>query len=318
MSVDATGTRFVIGDRELAEISTYCEIARENRSLLTLGELAQLTSVDATEEEFEAAWRFNSQLRSRFSLEGGYVIGEDMGAVRADKVDVENENRATARRNVSIASEFADLCADPRVRLVAVAGGNSYRSARRGDDIDFFCVTARDSLWLFMLKALLLARLYSAARRTPPFCFSYVIDEEKARTEFGEPKDALFARDALSARVLIGAGFYRELVLEGSWMQRYFPRLYGRRVVEESGDAKAPLRSAEPGSRVLNEFLFWTVGSYVRVKAMLLNRRYRKNGDASGVFHARIGRDHCVYESNRYRRLRRMYTPLDGVDSMKR
>jgi hypothetical protein len=299
-------SRFVIGERELEEISTYCEIARANKSLLTLSELVQLTSIDATEEEFESAWQVNSLLKSRFRLESGYVMEEQDLAASSGMVEAEYDNRATARRNVATASEFADLCRDSHVKLLAVAGGNSYKSARRGDDIDLFCVTTKDSLWLFMLKSLLLARLYAITRHSPPFCFSYVIDEERARTEFGEAKDGLFARDALSAHVLAGRDFYRGLLTEGSWMRSYFPRMYARRVASQDADG----RPAAPrsGSALLNSFLFYSVGTYVRMKAALLNRRYRRRGETSAVFHSRIGKDHCVYESNRYRRLRRMYS----------
>jgi hypothetical protein len=302
--------RFVIGDRELAEISAYCEIALANKSLLTLSELAQLTSIDATEEEFEIAWHVNKPLRSRFRLESGYVMDGQEAADSRVRVDAEYENRATAKRNVAIASEFADLCKGRRVKLLAVAGGNSYNSARRGDDIDLFCVTTKNSLWVFMLKALLLARVYGSTRKSPPFCFSYVVDEEKARSEFSEAKDGLFARDALAAHILAGQSFYRSLLLEGSWMERYFPRMYTRRIARQDADER-PQRH-RTGSALLNSFLFYSVGSYVRMKAALLNRKYKSRGDSSAVFHSRIGKDHCVYESNRYRRLRRIYAKSGG------
>ncbi|MDA4131857.1 MAG: hypothetical protein OK454_01850, partial [Thaumarchaeota archaeon] len=141
---------------------------------------------------------------------------------------------------------------------------------------------------------------------SPPFCFSYVIDEERARTEFGEAKDGLFARDALSAHVLAGRDFYRSLLIAGSWMQGYFPRMYARRVVNRDADGRPATPRA--GSALLNSFLFYSVGTYVRMKAALLNRQYRRRGETSAVFQSRIGKDHCVYESNRYRRLRRMYS----------
>lgn len=290
---------------ELAEISTYCDIARANKSLITLSELAQLTSVDATEEEFEMAWHVNSQLKSRFRLESGFVMDEQDPGTSSVRLDEEHDNRATARKNVATASEFADLCNGPRVKLLAVAGGNSYRSARRGDDIDIFCVTTRNSLWVFMLKALILARFYGVVKRSPPFCFSYVIDEDRARSEFGSAKDGLFARDALSAQVLAGKRFYHSLLLEASWMARFFPRMYGRRVEDRGEDE---LRTKEKvGSAWLNSLLYYSVGSYVKMKAALLNRKYRRWGDSAAVFHSSIGRDHCVYESNRYRKLRKMY-----------
>ncbi len=186
-----------------------------------------------------------------------------------------------------------------------MAGGNSYKRARHGDDIDLFCVTTQNSLWLFMLKSLLLARIYQLTRRSPPFCFSYVMDEGMAHSEFTRSGDRLFARDALAANVMVGEGFYRSLLREGRWMERFFPRMYNRSFTE--GDVTAPLGGERHGSRALNGLLFLTVGTYVRMKAHLLNRRYRAKGNTSALFRVRIGIDHCIYESNRYHMLRGMY-----------
>lgn len=296
---------FVIGQREQAQISAYCEIAKVNKSLLTLDELAELTGADATAEEFADAWRDNRFLASRFTLESGYVV-ERGKPDPASGAMAEDENRGRAAQNAVRASELADLCRGRGVRLIAISGGNSYRSARRGDDIDLFCVTARDSMWLFMLKALLLSRLYRLISGSPPFCFSYVMEEERAYSEFSRQRDALFARDALSARVLVGEGFYRRLVGTAPWMKDYFPALYARRTSGEAPEEK----HASRGMAALNRLLYLTVGSYVRMKAAVLNRRYRLKGQSSAVFQASVGADHCVYESNRYRRLRRMYEEL--------
>lgn len=284
-----------------------------NRSLITLSELAQLVSIDATDEEFKTAWNVNGQLSSRFRLDTGYVVEERGDAEVGDPlVRAEEDNRVIARRNIRTAAEFTELSGGSHVCLVAVAGGNSYNSARRGDDIDIFCVTTKDSLWMFMLRSLLLARLRSFGRNSPSFCFSYVVDEGKAHAEFGEPKDGLFARDALSARILKGGDFYRALLVEGSWMKEYFPKLYALRTAGEEARAGRPKR----GNQVLNSFLYYTVGSYVRMRASLLNRKYRNHGDASAVFAAKVGRDHCIYESNRYRALRNMYAKIgEGTGS---
>jgi len=303
--------RFVIGEKELAEISSYCKIAKANSSMLTVGELLQLTTADATEEDLLGAWDGNATLSSMYLVESGYIVEKgEGGKASAAEVYVEERNRARARMNISAAKELARICADDRVKLLAVSGGNSYKSARDGDDIDFFCVTTKNSLWLFMLKSLLLARLYQLTRRSAPFCFSYVMDEDSALREFGEPGDELFARDALAAEVLVGRSFYRSLLLEATWMRRFFPRMYHRSLSTAQGRRDRPERR---GSHTLNTFLYYTVGGYVRMKAYLLNRRYRSRGSVSSVFRVRIGSDHCVYESNRYQRLRDMYTK-SGAD----
>jgi len=311
--METSQPRFVIGEKEVAEISSYCRIAKANSSRLTVTELLQLTTADATEEDLLGAWGENATLSSMYQVESGYIVerGQGGGVASPTEVDVEEGNRARARTNISAARELARICADDRVELLAVSGGNSYKSARDGDDIDFFCVTTKDSLWLFMLKSLLVARLYQLTRRSAPFCFSYVMDEDRALREFAETGDGLFARDALAAEVLVGRGFYRSLLLQATWMQSFFPRMYhrGLSAAEEGGRD----RQRKRGSRTLNAFLYYTVGGYVRMKAYLLNRRYRSRGNVASVFRVRIGTDHCIYESNRYQRLRSMYGG-QGVD----
>ena len=63
--------RFVIGEREAAEIANYCKIATANKSLLTLSELIELTSIEATEEDLEGAWYQATALSSRYLLDSG-------------------------------------------------------------------------------------------------------------------------------------------------------------------------------------------------------------------------------------------------------
>jgi hypothetical protein len=302
---------FVIGERELAEISGYCEIAKANKGVLTVSELLELTGVDATEADLLEAWAGNPVLNSRYAIESGFVL-ERQGAGRGVGSPVEGEraNRERARQNIAEAKDFARLCNDGRLRLLAVAGGNSYLSARDGDDIDFFCVTSADYMWVFMLKSLILARLRRHSGGPAAFCFSYVVEEGKALTEFASVRDGLFARDALSAAVLVGSDFYRSLLTEAEWIRGFFPRLYARKLAEARVGHKSG--GAAHGSRVVNRFLFHTVGTYVRLRASMLNRRLRSERKTSSVFHAKVGVDHCVYESNRYRHLRALYGQLES------
>jgi hypothetical protein len=304
-------TRYVIGEKEASQISTYCAIARVNKSVLSVSELIHLMSIDATEEDVERAWRDNEALSARYLVRSGYVVEREEWT-RSDPVAEEDENRIRAKKNLAVAKEFADSCVHGNIRLFAVSGGNSYQSARRGDDIDFFCVTTADSLWIFMLRSLILARIYRLKKRSPQLCFSYVMDEGKVRAAFEEARDGLFARDALSAEVLAGRSFYRSLLGRADWMSDFFPRMYRYRMNEEESDAGEDPGAAgavgRPGNRVLNHFLYRTVGTYVRVKAFIANERYRKMRNSLAVFRVRIGRDHCIYESNRYNRLRQMYS----------
>jgi hypothetical protein len=304
---------FLIGDSEAAEILMLCRIAKHNGSALKLSDLLEATRMAASEEELEAAWSLNQILSSRYVLDSGWILEKSRTSVDpAYSAAVERQSEERSKRNLRLARDFARLCVDHRVRLLAVSGGNSYRRAGPRDDIDLFCVTAPDTLWLFMLKSLLLARLYKLTRRwSPPFCLSYVLDERRARRVFQSSDSSLFARDALMARVLHGDGFYLSLLRDAPWMSEYFPKLYWRRIRDaestESDQDVIVKENSRAGSRVLNFLLSCTVGAYIRLKARLLNRRLRKSNESSAFFRADVGRDWCIYESDGYRSLRKIY-----------
>ena len=135
------------------------------------------------------------------------------------------------------------------------------------------------------------------------------MDEDSALREFGEPGDELFR----GTRSLPRSSSEEASIVRCSWR---------RRGCGGSSPGCTIAASRRPGweatgrsgSHTLNTFLYYTVGGYVRMKAYLLNRRYRSRGDVSSVFRVRIGSDHCVYESNRYQRLRGMYSKV-GADA---
>ncbi len=304
------------------EIETYCRIARASGSILTMEDLVQLTSVDATEIEVEEALRANPLLRSSLLFSSGYIIGnpQDTEMAQVEKaIQKQEESRKRALSNLKAANDFARLLSD-KARLVAVGGTNSYLSAGEQDDIDFFCITRRDTMWIFMLESLVKARIFGVLRRgTPQLCFSFIMDEGWVEREFRKPQDAIFARDVLTSKVVRGSDVYNASLKIAPWMDTFFPRLYRKRLDSTrsseassdppAGNAMGP-SAGGMGHRwefVVNSFLSATLGSYILLKAWLLNRKLAKEERIESVFTTDIGTDHCVYESNKYKKIRRMY-----------
>ena len=95
-----------------------------------------------------------------------------------------NFREEVARKYFRIAKTFVDQlnhrCSHGK--LIAVCGSVAYGSAAASDDIDLFIITKENRMWLFFLKALLLARVYnikaSITGEKANFCFSYVQDEK--------------------------------------------------------------------------------------------------------------------------------------------
>jgi hypothetical protein len=302
-------------EKEELDIEAFCKIAKENGAAISLSELIELASIDASEHELATAFRSDSKLRSKFLLESGYILERvPVAQATSRRVEEEEGRRGRARANLKKASRFGRGLRSGTV-VVSVSGANSYLSATEDEDIDFFCVTKTNGMWPFMLKALILARIHRLSNSdVPELCFSCVMDERWATQAFRERQNPIFARDALTAKVIFGRTAYRALLEQAPWMEGYFPTFYNLRLREtepEGGPSVEDVVGAGEGSAVLNSFLYRTLGSFLRMKSWALNRKLTKAAWHSSVFATKIGTGHYIYESNRYRKLKRMYRELE-------
>lgn len=300
-------------DKQTREIEAFCQIARENGAAISLRELIGLAAIDASELELEAAFLSDSNLRSKFLLESGFVLERSLVGEGGGRKDVEHEmrRRERAEANLGEANKFGRILAGGTL-LVSVSGANSYLSARDDEDIDFFCVTETNGMWAFILKSLIIARIHRLAdRKVPEFCFSCIMDESWANRTFGSKQPAIFARDALTAKVISGERVFNSLLRQASWMEGYFPVFYGMRLRETGQErANAVQANVSRGSVVVNSLLFHFLGSFLRLKSWALNRKLTKASRRSSVFRTKIGKGHYIYESVRYRNLGAIYEEL--------
>jgi hypothetical protein len=345
---DDCSSPFVISAQKVSSITLFCSVAKANGAAVSLKDLIQLTSLDVSEDQLEKAWSAQPYLASKYLIDGG-IVRERGGNDSSERSSTRGKKRATApsveeydsrrRRaaaHVRVAERFSsEVDAKGELLVLSVSGSTSYQSVAREDDLDFFCITRREIMWIFLCKALLRARLFrrgNAANRStvPALCLSYVMDEGYALEEFTEPKDALFARDALATIVIRGESYYESLLRRCDWMGRYFPKMYGKRVgasahtprvggrtlngstrVGEPSNSRPESSPAAVHRRVLNLILYLTAGTYIRFKSFLLNREFERKGAYPRLFKVRLGPDHCIYESVRYLELRKMYARMD-------
>ena len=313
--VQESPNRAQVWEKILDEISILSGIAKTNGSNVTLKDLAALTRTSLSEDQIRSSWETFPNLAVSYRLREGFILqpGNDQVQSDRDTLALEQEKRTRAKTYTRYANMFASLCKARGTNLLAISGSTSYKTPFASDDLDIFCVTKPNSLWIFLTKSLLLARFQQLFRRDAPrLCFSYAVDQKFAEKEFPLPKDALFARDALTATIVHGQNYYKALLKRSPWISNYFPRLYRDRAdtVKDEGIARERIVS-RPGTKFLNLLLRVTVGNYVAFKSTLLNKRLRKQRKLSAVFSAKIGTDHCIFESARYSKLRAMYRQLD-------
>jgi hypothetical protein len=302
-----------LDDAQREAVVGYCKIAASSGALLSLEDLVQLLATDATEEELGTGISSDEALASEVYVESGLVAllgpGSDRAAARK-AIEEADKRRRRALANIEAAKAFSRLFIKETM-LVAVAGTNSYLSAAESDDIDFYCITKTDGMWAFMLRALLLSRVCSLSRRSaPPFCFSYVMDKRQAIDRPTSPMTAVHARDTLTAKLIAGDSAYHAVLESSPWMRSFFPAIYDRRLME-SGSRGGPYPSSERGSRVVNLWLFRTLGPYLALKAWVLNRKLAKRAKQDSVFKAWIEPGRLEYASRRYAELGKMYQALE-------
>jgi hypothetical protein len=307
-----------VWERLIYEVSFLSGIAKFNGSLVSLKDLVALTSTNLSEEQLKCWWEIIPELRGSYELEDGLIIerqNERPGKF-SSSLDHEHEKRARAESYARYAGEFASLCTGPETKLIAISGSTSYHTSSEADDLDIFCITKPDQLWLFLTKSLLLARFMQVFRRNEPrICFSYAVDQSFVMNEFLPVRDPLFARDALTTIVIHGQEFYEQLLRRSSWISNYFPRLYQQRTNAAQLEVTREKVASAPSLKFLNILLRVLVGNYIVFKSAMLNRRLRKQGKLSSLFVAKIGADHCIFESVRYSKLRDMYLKLKETSS---
>ena len=195
----------------------------------------------------------------------------------------------------------------PWIRCLGISGSTAYGDPEEQDDLDLLVIAADGLLWLAM------ARLYCNVRRLrrprgaapgPRLCFNYARDVRTARREFHEARDPLFAREALSVRVLQGEAQYRELLAISPWMAERLPGLYARR--REGLSAPPGTRPAPPSwaERAANFVAFLTLATYLQLAGLVRNRALRRAGRAAAVFRTRTALGALSYESVKFASIR--------------
>lgn len=305
----------IFSGQDVAEIQVLCDVASANGTYLHLKEAISLLYPDASEQEFLEAWSKASSLSERFEIRSGVITNRNENMMELMESYVEDRRRR-ADRNLEYASKFVRLDGGQDVRVFSVSGSTSYGSVSEQDDLDFFCITQKDSMWLFLTRSLLFARVFRFLNGdSPDLCFCCNMDEGFAEQLFHERRDALFARDALKVHVIQGSKFYNNLLRINSWISRYFPELY-RAKVAPNAIATTLSSNEEPNivMKVANLFLYGTVGNYLRLKANLRKRRLAREGVRTRLVSYKIGKDCCIYESGHYLELKHLYARLSTTE----
>ena len=303
-------TRSPVDDRLAALVNVVVKVAQMHGSTVPLSDLVQLLPDGTTSEDIADVFEVLPPLPGNYALRNGLLVP------RSDKDPPSNDFNLRLRHSIAntrVARWLAKALGNREALIVAVSGSTSYNAASPRDDVDLFCVTRPNTMWLFLARALLLTRASRVFRRSSvPIDLSCLMDEDYASKVFAKDGGALFARDALVAEVVRGQSRYASLLDSAPWMKRYFPKLYERRSTTAGTQMNARSK-ASSWERCVNLFLFTTLGSYIRAKAIFHNRILAREGKSMSAFNARAGPDYLIYESAKYDRLRKIYEDINPM-----
>jgi hypothetical protein len=227
---------------------------------------------------------------------------------------IRKHNLLVSLDKLQTAKEFAILMQKNKsyLKILAVCGSVAYETATERDDTDLFIVAQKDRMWIAFAKALLLARIMNTKAsiygKPINFCLSYVQDEKNFE-EIANSKSLLFAREFLTVRLLAGKKYYYGFLDKEEWIKDSLPAL--AQVKQQRRSEKVLATEDVSPSTVLNianmvTYVF--LGNFLRVKAFLRNLYYKKKGKFTEIFEAKITKGSCLYNSNRYQELERIYS----------
>jgi len=248
-----------------------------------------------------------------FQIKDGYLLTD------ANEAAFREEKEKMSLAKLDSASEFARVLRRmvPFIRTIAVTGSVAYGSADKWDDIDLFIITKRNRLWLTAFITLAFVRLTKLLGLRAPhlslFCLSYVHDEDGFASESNRNRtNPLFARELLKAKPVAGADYYGRLLERNGWVEDiysipYTAKLKGLKAAKDGW-------TVERDPRLFSFLLGWTesiafqfLNRYLRIRAYLTNLKLRSQGQDLRVFEPKMSSVSCVYTSNFYEWLLRLW-----------
>jgi len=298
-----------------ARVRSVLTVAHQFRTGVPVQELATLLPHGSpTSAEEVTTWLARRPDLAR--IEHGHAFAPDARPAAL----LEREARGRTYEEAARDLLFRDLrTLLPWLRTYGLTGSAAYGHPDAGDDLDLFVVTRAGTLWWFLAQCYLRTRLGYLRRHSPDApvpCFNYVVDDRRAPVEFANGRGFLFAREALTARVLLGDAYYQSLLAQAPWMAVEIPRLYSAR----KGAALVPSRPPVPRwVRWANAAVYPLLASYLQLSGLRLNAIARRDPTREEPFRTQTEFRRLTFSSERFDRIRETYvasSPTSGRVSM--
>ncbi len=132
----------------------------------------------------------------------------------------------------------------PTVQFIGLSGSLAAKNAEKKDDIDFFIIVSKNSLWISRLLLLVLLQLIGkrrnkhSAKEEDLVCINMIL-EENMLTFPSNRQDMYTAHEFAQLRVLIDKkNIYDELFIANRWVADFMPNLRGKIIKKKRTDSK--------------------------------------------------------------------------------
>lgn len=287
-------------------ITVVLSMAAQFRTEIALSDLPSLLPANGPSDPGAVAEWIKTHPATA-QLDGDLVVGPDQRAHSPGDI------AARRARGLDFYAAARDLFAGrlapltPWLRCACVTGSTAYREPAEEDDVDLMLVTATGTLWFTLLRVFLaLRRERRSHRPSRPWCVNYVLDEREAFRSYRGARGFLFAREALTARPIMGAAYYSELIRSSPWMAEELPRMFAR-WTSAAGDPEPRFR-AGLALRIANAVAFPLLATYLQLVGQWRNHRLRTSGRADAMFRTRTTFQEYALHTSKFDHLKRMTT----------
>jgi hypothetical protein len=196
---------------------------------LTTEELWQFLISDKkiTKDDFDRAL---TSLSAKITLKDGYY------SLRGDTYPTQRkQNLREVQRKMRIAKRAAYyLSYIPTITLIGVSGSLAMENAEASDDIDFFIITRKNTIFMTrlwvqaILEQLQLRRKRNESDARDKICVNLLIDESRLIWP-GEARDVYTAHEIVQMKPLFERrNMYQSFCHKNSWVEAYFPNSFTR------------------------------------------------------------------------------------------
>ena len=210
------------------------------------------------------------QLRSIQKVGEYYVVKG-----RKEIVTLRKSRIQTSKRKLQKAQRIASLLVFiPTIFFIGVSGGVAMQNADETDDIDFFVIVKKNTVWISRLLLLVLLQFLGARRKrgekyvSDKICLNMIIDEQTLLFSKNR-QDIYTAHEIVQLVPLIDRhDTYQRFLDDNMWVKNHMVHAYRQKKTYEKMQKRHVLEQAS--SRVLS--LYWIEGLARMVQVWIMKR----------------------------------------------